>query len=135
MYSTHNERKSFIVKRLIRTLRNKICKYMMLLSKNVYIDKLDDIVNKYNNTYHSTIKTKPLDVKSSTYIDYSKEINNKDPKFKNGVINQAQYDLDREAAKISALSCDQLERYLTGKDLGYKPDVIHKVKFEYSPLG
>ena len=106
MYSTHNERKSFIVKRLIRTLRNKICKYMMLLSKNVYIDKLDDIVNKYNNTYHSTIKTKPLDVKSSTYIDYSKEINNKDPKFKNGVINQAQYDLDREAAKISALSYD-----------------------------
>ena len=106
MYSTHNERKSFIVKRLIRTLRNKICKYMMLLSKNVYIDKLDDIVNKYNNTYHSTIKTKPLDVKSSTYIEYSKEINNKDPKFKNGVINQAQYDLDREAAKISALSCD-----------------------------
>ena len=47
----------------------------------MYIDKLDDIVNKYNDTYHSTIKTKPL-VKSSTYIDSSKEINNKDPKFK-----------------------------------------------------
>ena len=48
----------------------------------MYIDKLDDIVNKYNNTYHSTNKMKPVDVKSSTYIDSSKEINNKDPKFK-----------------------------------------------------
>ena len=51
-----------------------------------YIDKIDDIVNKYNNTYDSTIKMKPVDVKSSTYIDYSKEINNKDPKFKIGDI-------------------------------------------------
>ena len=48
----------------------------------MYIDKLDDIVNKYNDKYHSTIKTKPLDVKSSAFIDSSKEINNKDPKFK-----------------------------------------------------
>ena len=52
----------------------------------MYIDKLDDIVNKYHNTYHSKIKTKPVDVKSSTYIDTSKEINNKDPKFKIGDI-------------------------------------------------
>ena len=55
--------------------KNKIYKYMTSVSKNVYIDKLDDIVNKYNNTYHSTIKMKPVDVKSSTYIDSSKEIN------------------------------------------------------------
>ena len=55
---------------------------MTSVSKNVYIDKLDDIVNKYNNTYHSTIKMKPVDVKSNTYIDSSKEINDKDPKFK-----------------------------------------------------
>ena len=48
----------------------------------MYIDKLDDIVNKYNDKYHSTIKTKPLDVKSSAFIDSSKESNNKDPKFK-----------------------------------------------------
>ena len=48
----------------------------------MYIDKLDNIVNKYNNTYHSTIKMKPVDVKSSTYIGSSKEINNKDPKFR-----------------------------------------------------
>ena len=59
---------------------------MTSISKNVYIDKLDDIVNKYNNTYHSTIKMKPVDVKSNTYIDSSKEINNKDPKFKIGDI-------------------------------------------------
>ena len=55
---------------------------MTSVSKNVYIDKLDDIVNKYNNTYHSTIKMKSVDVKSNTYIDSSKEINDKDPKFK-----------------------------------------------------
>ena len=52
----------------------------------MYIDKLDDIVNTYNNTYHSTIKMKSVDVKSSTYLDSSKEINDEDPKFKNGDI-------------------------------------------------
>ena len=55
---------------------------MTLISKNVYIDKLDDIVNEYNNTYHRTIKMKLVDVKLSTYIDSSKESNDKDPKFK-----------------------------------------------------
>ena len=50
--------------------------------KNVYIDKLDDIVNKYNNTYHSTIKLKPVDVKSNTYIESSKKTNDKNPKFR-----------------------------------------------------
>ena len=54
--------------------------------KNVYIDKLDDIVNKYNNTYHSTIKMKPVDVKSNTYVNSNKEINDEDPKFKIGDI-------------------------------------------------
>ena len=55
---------------------------MTSTSKNVYIDKLDDIVNEYNNTYHATIKMKPIDVKDNTYINTDKEINNKDPKFK-----------------------------------------------------
>ena len=82
MYSTNNEGKSVIAERFIRTLKNKIYKYMTSISKNVYIDKLDDIVNKYNNTYHSTIKMKPVDVKSNTYIDSSKEINDEDPKCK-----------------------------------------------------
>ena len=59
---------------------------MTAISKNVYIDKLDDIVNKYNNAYHSTIKMKPIDVKSNTYINSSKEMNDKDPKFKIGDI-------------------------------------------------
>ena len=57
---------------------------MTSVSKNVDIDKLDDIVNKYNNTYQSTTKMKPVDVKSNTCIDSSKEINNKVPKFKIG---------------------------------------------------
>ena len=57
---------------------------MTSISKNVYIDKLDDIVDRYNNTYHSAIKMKPIDLKDNTYIDTAKEINNKDPKFKVG---------------------------------------------------
>ena len=57
---------------------------MTVISKNVYIDKLDDIVNEHNNTYHRTIKMKPIDVKYNTYIDFEKEVNNKDPKFKIG---------------------------------------------------
>ena len=81
MCSTHNIGKSVITEKFIRTLKNKIYKYMTSVSKNVYIEKLDDIVNKYNNTYN-TIKQEPADVKSNTYIDSSKEINNKDPKFK-----------------------------------------------------
>ena len=86
IYSTHNEGKSVVAESFIRTFKNKICKYMTSKSKNVYIDKLDDIVNKYNNTYHRTIKMKPVDVKSNRYINSSKEINDKDPKFKVGDI-------------------------------------------------
>ena len=63
MYSTHNKGKSVVAERFIRTLKNKIYKYMTLVLKNVYIDKFDDIVNKYNNTYLSTIKIRPVDVK------------------------------------------------------------------------
>ena len=58
--------------KIIRTLNNKIYKYISSISKNVYIAKLDHLVNKYNNTYRSTIKMKPVDVKSSTYIGSSK---------------------------------------------------------------
>ena len=64
----HNEGKSVVAERFIKTLKNKIYKYMTSISKNLYIDKLDDIVNKYNNTYHGTVKMKPINVKSSKYI-------------------------------------------------------------------
>ena len=84
MYSTNNEGKSVIAERFIKTLKSKIYKYMTSISKNVYIDKLNAIVNKYNNTYHTTIKMKPIDVKDNTYINTNKEINYKDPKFKVG---------------------------------------------------
>ena len=82
MYSTHDEGKSVIAERFIRTLKSKIYKYMTSVSKNVYIDKLNDIVNEYNNTYHRTIKMKPIKVKDNTYINIGKEANDKDPKFK-----------------------------------------------------
>ena len=83
-YSTHNEGKSVVAERFIRTVKNKIYKYMTSVSKGFYIDKLDDIVNKYNKTYQNRIKMKPGDLKLSAYIDFSKEINEKDPKFKIG---------------------------------------------------
>ena len=84
MYSTHNEGKSVVAERFIRTLKSKIYKYMTSISKSGYINKLDDIVNEYNNTYHTTVKMKPTDVKNNTYINTSKKINYKDPKFKVG---------------------------------------------------
>ena len=84
MYSTHNEGKSVVAEHFIRTLKSKIYKYMTSISKNVYIEQLDDIVDEYNNTYHTTIKMKPIDVKDNTYINADKEINYKDPKFKVG---------------------------------------------------
>ena len=82
MHSTINEEKSVIAERFIRTLKTKIHKYMTSMSKNVYIDKLDGIVKEYNYTYHTSIKMKPVDVKDNTYIDFKKEINDKNPKFK-----------------------------------------------------
>ena len=84
MYSTNDEGKSVIAEKFIRTLKNKIYKCMTSISKNVYIDKLDDIVKEYKNTYHTSIKMKPVDVKDNIYIDFKKESNDKNPKFKVG---------------------------------------------------
>ena len=84
MYSTNNEGKSVIAERFFRALKNKIYKYMTSISKNVYIDKLDDTVREYNNTYHTSIKMEPVDVKDNTYIDFKKEINDRVPEFKVG---------------------------------------------------
>ena len=72
MYSTHYKWKSVVAERFFRTLENKIYKYITSVSKNAYTDKLVDIVNEYNNTYHRTIKMKPIDVKDDTYIDFGK---------------------------------------------------------------
>ena len=84
MYSTYNEGKSVTAERFIRTLKNKIYKHMTAVSKNVHVDLLDDIVNKYNNTTHRTIKMKPIDVTNDSFAEYNEESNKKDPKFKVG---------------------------------------------------
>ena len=81
MYSTHNEGKSVIGKRFIKTLKFKIYKYMTSMSRNVDIHKLDDIVNKYNDKCHRAIKMKPNYIKSNAHTNSSKEINDRDPKF------------------------------------------------------
>ena len=81
MYSTYNEGKSVVAERFIRTLKNKIFKHMTAISKNVYFDLLDDIVNKYDNTIHKTTKTKPIDVTGDSCAEYNENPNKKDPKF------------------------------------------------------
>ena len=68
----HNKGKSVVAEGFIRILNNKTYKYMTSISRNVDIDKLYDIVNKYNNTYHSTIKMKPVDIKWKTYFNSGK---------------------------------------------------------------
>ena len=75
MDSIHNEGKSVVAERFIRTLKAKIYKYMTSVSKNAHIDKLDDVVNEYNNTYHRRIKMKPVDVKDNTYIAFENKVN------------------------------------------------------------
>ena len=82
MYSTYNERKSVVAERFIRNLKNKIFKHMRAVSKNVYFDVLYDVVNKYNNTVHRSIKIKPIDVTSDSYAKYNEDSDEKDPKFK-----------------------------------------------------
>ena len=82
MYLTHSKRKSVVAERSITAIKNKIYKYMTLVSKNMYIDKLDDIVNKCNNTYRTTTKMKLVDEKSITYVNFNEENNNEDPKLK-----------------------------------------------------
>ena len=84
MFSANNEGKFVVAERFIRTIKKKIYQYVTSISKNVYIDKLDNIVHKYNNKKHRTIKMKPTDVKDNTYIDFAKEVNDNDPKFKVG---------------------------------------------------
>ena len=85
MYSTFNEEKSVIAERFIRTLKNKIYMNMTVISKNVYYDASDNIVNKYNNTVHRTTKMKSTDVTNDSFAEYNEESNKKDPKFKIGV--------------------------------------------------
>ena len=78
MYSIYNESKSVVAERFIRTLKNKLYKHMTATNKNVYYDVLDDAVNKYNNTKHSTIKMKPIDLGDNCKRAYIDEHNEKD---------------------------------------------------------
>ena len=74
MYSIHNEGKSVVAERFIRTLKNKIYKYMKSISKNVYIDKLWDMVKKYSITCYRIIKVKPVNVRTKPYINFNKKM-------------------------------------------------------------
>ena len=82
LYSTHNEGKSVVAERFIRILKNQNLQTHDSYSENVYFNVLNDIVGEYNNTYHRTIKMKPVDVKNDSFAKYNQESNEKDPKFK-----------------------------------------------------
>ena len=84
MYSTYNELKSIVAESFIRTPKNKIFKHMTAISKYVYCDVLDDIVNKYINTVHRSIKKKPIDITFDSYAEYNKDSDKIEPKFKVG---------------------------------------------------
>ena len=75
MYSAFNEGKSVVAEIIIRTQKSKIYKHTTAASKNVYFDVLDDIVDEYNNSFHKTIKMKPIDVKSDSYSKYNEDSN------------------------------------------------------------
>ena len=81
-HSTYNEGKSVVAERFMRTQKIKMFKHMAAISKNVHFDVLDDIVNKYNNTVHRTIKMKPIDITPYSYAKYNEDSNKKDPKVK-----------------------------------------------------
>ena len=84
MYSTYNAGKSVVAKRFIRRFKNKIFKHLTAVSKYVYFDVLDNIVNKYTNTVHRTIKMKPIDFTSDSYAEYNEDSNVTKSKFKAG---------------------------------------------------
>ena len=74
-YSRYNEGKSVVAERFMKTLKNKNFKHMTAVSKNVYFDVLDNIVNKYNNTVHRTIKMQSANVTSDSYAECSEDSN------------------------------------------------------------
>ena len=84
MYSKYNEGKSAVGERFIRSLKSKIFKHMTAVSKTVYFDALDGIVDKYNNTVHRSIKMKPIYARSDSYAEYYKGSNATKPKFEVG---------------------------------------------------
>ena len=84
IYATYNEGKFVVAERFIRNLNKKKNRHVTAISKNVYFDVLDDIVDKYNNTVHKTIKMKPIEVMVDSYSEYNEDFNKKDPKFKVG---------------------------------------------------
>ena len=92
MYSTYNEGKSVVTERFIKTLKNKIFKHMAAISKSVYFDVLDDIVDKYNNTVHKSIRMNPIDVTDDSYAEYNEDFDKRDPKFKvSGYVRISKY--------------------------------------------
>ena len=84
MYSTYNEGKSVVAEIFIRTLKNKIYRHITAILKNVCLNVLDDFVDEYNNTYHKTIKMKPIDAEDDSFAEYNEKSNEKDPKCKVG---------------------------------------------------
>ena len=121
MYSTYNEGKFVVAERFIRTFKNEIYQHMTDVSKNVYFDVLNDIVDKYINAYHNTIKMKPIDIKYNSYAEYNVESNEKDPKFKFG-----------DHVRISKVTNIFAKGYASNSS--QKDFVIKKIKLQFHGL-
>ena len=91
IYSTHNEGKPVVAERFIKKVKSKTYRHMTAVSKNIYFDALDDIVDNYNKTFCRTIKMKPIDVKSDSYTEYNVDSNENYPKFKIGNVRISKY--------------------------------------------
>ena len=117
MYSTFNEGKSVVAERFIRTLKNKIFKHMTAISKNVYFDVSDDIVNKYNNIVHKTIKMKPIDVTNDSFVEYNVNI------VTNQIVKKNTY--DKLVAKVNNI--DTKEFLLKTKYDADKTELENKI--------
>ena len=82
VYSTYKEGKSVVAEKIVRSLKKKTFKHVTSIQTNIYFDVLDDIINKYNNTVHRTIKMKPIEITDDYYVKSKEDFNKKDPKFK-----------------------------------------------------
>ena len=116
MSLTQNEGKSIVAERFIRTLKNKVCKHYTAVSTNVCFYLLKDIVDKYNNTYHNTIKMNPIDVKSNSYVKYNVNSNVQDDKFKKS-----------DYVKTFLYKNIKTSKYKNIFDKGYAPNCLEEV--------
>ena len=135
MYSTYNEGKSVVADRFIRIFKNKIFKHMAAISKNNYFNVLDDIVNKYNNTVHKTIKMKPIDITHDYHTEYNGTTFNKDSiKLHSAELHSMELYSNKKILNLKLVTTLEFQNIKTFFAKGYTPNwseeifVVSKIK-------